>query len=106
MTDERQSAQAMSRLKIEATVPRDPITHPCPGDRYDWNGKTVDVCASAPLLVNGYSLPIAVYVDRDFEIWMKSPWLKMHKTAKLIRTAEQFMEQIEASPTGKLSVLD
>jgi hypothetical protein len=96
----------MTRPKVDATIPRDPITHPAPGDRYDWNGKTVNVAASAPLIVNGYRLPISVFIDGAFEIWMKSPWLRMHKTAKLIRTAEEFIQQIEASGKGKLSVLD
>lgn len=88
---------------------RNLIDHPGPGDRYEWQGKIVNVCSTSPIIIEPgrYRLPISVYIDGKHEIWMRSPWLKMHKSgAKLLRTSEQFIEEIKASGRGRLSVLD
>lgn len=87
---------------------RNLIDHPGPGDRWEWDGKIVNVC-SAPITVvpGGYRAPISVWIDGEHQIWMRSPWLKMHKAKpKLLRTAEQFLKEIEASGRNSLSILE
>lgn len=91
---------------------RNLIDHPGPGDRWEWDGKIIDV-GGAPIEVTkdgvslGYRVPIKVWINGQMEIWMRSPWLRMHKSKpKLLRTAEQFIEQIEASGRDRMSVLE
>lgn len=85
---------------------RNLIDHPCVGDRYEWRGQIINVCAAPMIGPGGYRVPIMVLVDGRREIWLRSPWLKMHRNgAVLLRTTEQFIEQIETSGRPALSVL-
>jgi hypothetical protein len=83
------------------TTERNLIDHPVTGDRWDYKGKIVHVFGALFDVTKdgvslGYRLPIVVVVDGERQIWMRSPWLKMHRSKPtLLRTAEQFIEQIE-----------
>jgi hypothetical protein len=87
-------------------VARNLVDHPAPGDRYEWQGHIVDVGGAPIVTEKGFRIPILLYIDGQKEIWMRSPWLHMHKTARLLRTAEEFIKQIEASKRGSLSVVE
>jgi hypothetical protein len=91
---------------------RNLINHPAPGDRWQWGDKIVNVNGALFDITKGgvsqgYRIPISVFIDGHLQIWMRSPWLKMHKSKpKLLRTAEQFIEQIKASGRDRMSVLE
>lgn len=92
---------------MTSSTSRNLIDHPAPGDRYDYNGTQVDVYAAPIVVPKGFRIPIMLMVDTRPEVWMRFPWLNLHKhpATRLLRTAEQFIKQIKAAGHS-LSVLE